>query len=178
MSRIGKKEITVPKGVDIKLDSSMIVVKGKLGALQRGLHQNISIKHSKNQIGVTALKKDRKTKALWGMYRSLINNMIIGVTNGFSKVLLVNGVGYRALVKGKSLSLSLGHSHPINYPIPEGIKIEVDKKGTTITVSGYDKEKVGKVCADIRKFRSPEPYKGKGVRYSDEVVLRKEGKKK
>ncbi|MBF0369232.1 MAG: 50S ribosomal protein L6 [Magnetococcales bacterium] len=177
MSRIGRKAIPVPQGVDIKIDNQSVTVKGKLGTLSRNMHPQIEVKKDGDTITVAPRAKDRKTRALWGLSRSLLNNMVVGVSEGFSKQLEILGVGYRAAVSGQTLKLTLGYSHHIEYKLPEGVSAQVDKNNT-VTVSGADRETIGQTCAEIRDMRSPEPYKGKGIRYAGEYVLRKEGKKK
>lgn len=177
MSRIGKKNITIPQGVEVRISDQSVEVKGKLGSLSREFHPRIRVSQEGGSLVVAPRDDERSTGALWGLSRSLLNNMVTGVSKGFSKVLEINGVGYRAAVDGRNLSLSLGFSHPVNYPIRDGIDIRVEKN-TTVTVAGIDPEAIGQTCAEIRKFRPPEPYKGKGIRYAGEHILRKEGKKK
>ena len=178
MSRIGKKEIKVPSGVDVKLDGSSISVKGPKGNLSRDLHPSMKIEMGDSLIRVSPADPEKPSVNFHGLTRSLVNNMVEGVTNGFSKRLLLRGVGYRAAVAGKDLQLTLGYSHPVVYPIPQGIEIKVDKLGKDpmVVVSGADKELVGQTAANIRAFRKPEPYHGKGVRYADEVIITKVGK--
>lgn len=168
--------IIVPPGVDIKLEGTRIRVKGPKGELQRDLHPNMKIDVSDGEIKVTRPTDERMDRSLHGLTRSLINNMVLGVTQGFSKQLNVVGVGYKVDLKGKNLVMQLGFSHPIEYPSPDGIDIEVDQKKNTIVIKGIDKQKVGQASAEIRKFRPPEPYKGKGVMYSTEKIRRKAGK--
>ncbi len=178
MSRIAKKPIEVPSGVDLKVDGSLVKVKGSKGQLEHDLHNDVEMKVDGNV--VTFAAKDPKSKpavALAGTSRAVINNMVVGVTTGFEKKLQLIGVGYRAQAQGKKLNLTLGFSHPVEYPVPEGITIETPSQ-TEIVVKGVDKQVVGQVAAEIRAYRPPEPYKGKGVRYSDEQVIRKEAKKK
>lgn len=174
MSRIGKQHISIPNGVDVSLDSS--VIKFKKGNLARELDTkgHVSVSLEDGHLVFTPKGEDRQSKAYWGTYRSLAHNVIVGLTDGFKKQLEVNGVGYRAAVKGKVLELNLGFSHPINYEIPENINITVEKN--IITVAGPDKQLVGQVAANLREFRPPEPYKGKGVKYVDERIIRKAGK--
>jgi large subunit ribosomal protein L6 len=175
MSRIGKKPIEVPKGVEVKLDGPVIKVKGPKGSLSRKLHSSMQLVIEPNQI-IVKPKVDNKLNAKFhGLTRTIVANMVHGVTQGFTKNLTLIGVGYRAATKGKELNLTLGYSHPVNYTPPEGIEIKVDKQ-TTVIVSGADKEVVGQVAANIRGFRPPEPYHGKGVRYADEVIITKVGK--
>lgn len=173
MSRIGKKPIEVPAGVEVKIDGQNIFVKGPKGNLEREIHENIKIEQKNNEIIV--FKNNDKAENLYGLSRTLIANMIEGVTNGFSKTLLISGVGYRAQLQGKKLVLTLGYSHPVEMEAPEGITFEVPN-ATTIIVKGADKELVGQVTADIRSKRLPEVYRGKGIRYEDEIIKRKEGK--
>ncbi len=178
MSRIAKKPIEVPSGVDLKVDGSLVKVKGSKGQLEHDLHNDVEMKVDGNV--VTFAAKDPKSKpavALAGTSRAVINNMVVGVTTGFEKKLQLIGVGYRAQAQGKKLNLTLGFSHPVEYPVPEGITIETPSQ-TEIIVKGVDKQVVGQVAAEIRAYRPPEPYKGKGVRYADEQVIRKEAKKK
>lgn len=178
MSRIAKKPIEVPSGVDVKVDGSLIKVKGSKGLLEHNLHNDVDMKIEGNVITFAA--KDPKSKpavALAGTSRAIINNMVVGVTTGFEKKLQLIGVGYRAQAQGKKLNLTLGFSHPVEYPVPEGITIETPSQ-TEIVIKGFDKQVVGQVAAEIRAYRPPEPYKGKGVRYADEQVIRKEAKKK
>jgi large subunit ribosomal protein L6 len=177
MSRIGKKAVTVPSGVTANIEGGTLKVKGPKGALQLVIDDNVSVAMDKGSIKVDPKNETKRARAMWGTSRALINNMMTGVTKGFEKKLEITGVGYRAAVAGKQLQLSLGYSHDVNYPIPEGITIATPKP-TEIVVSGIDQRKVGQVAAEIREYRPPEPYKGKGVKYSDEYIFRKEGKKK
>lgn len=176
MSRIGKLPITVPAGVEVKIsDTNEITVKGKNGTLSRQLHPDMIVKLNDGVITVERPSEDKMHKSLHGLTRTLVNNMVIGVTEGFTKELEINGVGYRAAKSGKKLTLSLGYSHPVEMTDPEGIETVVD--GTAkIIVKGIDKEKVGQFAAEIRTKRPPEPYKGKGIKYSDEYIRRKVGK--
>lgn len=176
MSRIGKKIVSVPKGVEVRIENNTVTVTGKLGTVSRDFSSGILIQHEAGGLGVTMQSRD-SSKALWGLSRTLLSNMVVGVSEGFSRSLEIQGVGYRAAVSGGSLQLSLGFSHPIDYVLPVGVSAQVEKN-VLVTLSGMDPEKIGQACADIRRFRPPEPYKGKGVRYAGEVVLRKEGKKK
>ncbi|MZG29389.1 MAG: 50S ribosomal protein L6 [Nitrospinae bacterium] len=176
MSRIGKKPINVPSGVDLKINGSNVSVKGPKGQLQRVLHPNMKIELKDGVVTVTRPTDGRLDRSLHGLTRTLINNMVIGVTEGYSKQLNIVGVGYRVELKGKNLVLNLGHSHAINYPAPEGVEFDVDPKKNTIVVKGTNKESVGQTAAEIRGFRPPEPYKGKGVMYSTERIRRKAGK--
>lgn len=175
MSRIAKYPIPIPAGVEVNLGADAVTVKGKKGALSLDLHPAVEIVNKDNVL--TFAPRDPKSDAMAGTFRALLNNMVTGVSAGFEKKLELVGVGYRAQMQGKSLNLSLGFSHPVLYPIPEGITIETPSP-TEVVVKGTDKQKVGQVAADIRAFRPPEPYKGKGVKYADEVIVRKEAKKK
>lgn len=175
MSRIGKKPIQIPSGVKVNLAGQTIKVEGPKGKLERVVNDRVEVKVDADQITVAPCEGETST-ALQGLTRSLIANMVQGVASGFSKSLDINGVGYRAELKGKVLNLSLGFSHPVDYPLPEGISAEYDAKANRITVHGIDKELVGATAAKIRSFRKPEPYKGKGIKYADERILRKAGK--
>ena len=176
MSRIGNLPITVPQGVDVKIGAdNEITVKGKNGTLTRKLHKDMIIKMENGVITVTRPSEEKTHKALHGLTRTLINNMVIGVTEGYVKELEINGVGYRAQMQGKTLVLGLGYSHPVEYTPVEGITIEVPNPNK-ILVKGANKEVVGETAAKIREYRMPEPYKGKGIKYVDEVIRRKEGK--
>lgn len=174
MSRIGKKPIAIPGGVKVALKGSTIEVQGPKGKLDRVLTDKVNVNVGADEILVERQDGDKGT-ALQGLTRTLIANMVEGVTNGFEKQLEINGVGYRAELKGKVLNLALGYSHPIEYPLPEGISVEVEKQ-TKVAVKGIDKELVGATAAKIRSFRAPEPYKGKGIKYADERIVRKAGK--
>ena len=176
MSRVGRKPISVPAGVDCKLDGVELKVKGPKGQLERKLHPNMQVTIESDLITVTRPTDGRIDRSLHGLTRTLVSNMVIGVTEGFSKTLNIVGVGYKVDLKGKALNLSLGYSHTIDYPAPEGIEFEVDSKKNVIVVKGKDKEVVGQVAAEIRKLRPPEPYKGKGVMYENEKIRRKAGK--
>ena len=177
MSRIGKHPVAVPDGVEVAIVGQSVTVKGKLGELSRTLADEVEVSREDNLIWVKPRDDGRRARAMWGLSRSLVNNMVNGVSQGFTRSLEINGVGYRAAVDGNVLNLQLGYSHDIEYPMPEGIKIECEKP-TQIVVSGIDRQRVGQVAAEIRNFRKPEPYKGKGIRYVGEWVRRKEGKKK
>lgn len=176
MSRIGKLPIKVPSGVEIKIEGTLIKVKGPKGELQRNLHPNMKIECADGEVRVTRPTDGRLDRSLHGLTRTLINNMVVGVTQGYSKQLNVVGVGYKVDMKGKTLVMQLGYSHPVEYSSPEGIVFEVDSKKNTIKVTGINKETVGQTSAEIRKLRPPEPYKGKGVMYSTEKIRRKAGK--
>ena len=177
MSRIGNKPVIVPDGVTIELAAQAMTAKGKLGELSMAVVDQVEFSHADNQIVVTPKDQSKVSRSMWGMQRSLAQNLVTGVSEGFVKELEIQGVGYRANLQGKILKLQLGHSHDIDFPIPEGIKIECERP-TAIKITGIDKQKVGQVAAVIRSYRPPEPYKGKGVRYLGEYIFRKEGKKK
>ena len=176
MSRIGLMPVIIPDGVDIKIKGSNVKVKGPKGELEHTFPTAMEIKLENGEVNVSRPTDEPTHRALHGMTRALINNMVVGVSSGFSKVLEVNGVGYRAVVEGKDLVLNVGYSHPVKVEPPEGIEFEVDERTRQITVKGYDKQVVGHVAADIRKVRPPEPYKGKGIKYLDERIRRKAGK--
>ena len=175
MSRIGKLPIEIPKGVKLTFNDFVLTVQGPNGKLNRQIMPCVSLDISETNILVTRNDENTSTRAAHGLTRTLINNMVVGVTKGFQTDLEINGVGYRAEVKGNELVLSLGYSHPVNFPIPEGIDINVEKM-TKLAVKGFDKELVGQTAAKIRSFREPEPYKGKGIKYANETILRKAGK--
>jgi large subunit ribosomal protein L6 len=177
MSRIGNKTVAVPTGVTANIDGQTVKVKGPKGALQLVLTDAVIISMDKGAIKVEPRGETKRARSLWGTSRTQVANLINGVTKGFEEKLEITGVGYRAAVQGKSLNLQLGFSHDVNFQIPEGIAI-VTPKPTEIVVTGIDKQKVGQVAAEIRGYRPPEPYKGKGVRYAGEYIFRKEGKKK
>jgi len=177
MSRIGKRPVTIPSGVTATLDGQHVAVKGPKGELSQHLVDDVLLKLEDGELTVSPRDESKRSQAMWGMSRTVIANLVTGVTEGFTKKLEITGVGYRAAVQGKFLQLNLGFSHDVNYPIPDGIEIQCPKP-TEIVVSGIDKQKVGQVAAEIRAYRPPEPYKGKGVRYEGEYILRKEGKKK
>ena len=177
MSRIGKKSVAVPGGVTAAVNGQEVKIKGPKGELKHVLADQIVAKLDKGGIAITMREDSKEARAMWGMSRTLVANLIAGVTEGFSRRLEITGVGYRAAVQGSNLQLQLGYSHDIAYPIPQGIQIACPKP-TEIVVTGIDKQKVGQVAAEIRRFRPPEPYKGKGIKYAGEFILRKEGKKK
>jgi large subunit ribosomal protein L6 len=177
MSRIAKSPVEIPKGVETKLSDSEISVKGSKGALQLALHALVGVSQDGEILRVSAKDSSREASALAGTFRSLINNMVVGVTEGFQKKLELQGVGYRAKAQGSKVNLTVGYSHQINYQLPDGVVVETPTQ-TEIVISGADKQLVGQVAAEIRDFRPPEPYKGKGIRYADERVYRKEAKKK
>ena len=174
MSRIGRWPITIPKNAEIKLHDDLITVKGPKGQLQRKLHPKIQVDINGNEIIVSVGDQTKESKSLHGLFRVLISNMVTGVTEGFEKALEIVGVGYRAELQGRNAVFNLGYSHPINFQLPEGIEAKIDKN--KVTISGIDKELVGMTAAKIRSFRKPEPYKGKGIKYVDEVIKKKAGK--
>lgn len=175
MSRIANRPIDVPKGVEVNLSGRHVSVKGSKGTMELDLHPTVDMEQTDGQLKFVA--RDDGARAMAGTMRSLINNMVVGVSDGFQIRLTLVGVGYRAQAQGNNLSLTVGFSHPVDHPIPEGVTVETPS-ATEIVVSGVDKQRVGQVAADIRKYRPPEPYKGKGIRYADEAILRKEAKKK
>ncbi|MGI9379526.1 MAG: 50S ribosomal protein L6 [Methyloligellaceae bacterium] len=177
MSRIGKRPIPLPDKVEAKIDGQNISVKGPKGELSVTLLDDVKVSQTDEGIVIEPLSDTKRARSMWGMSRTLVQNLMTGVSEGFKKSLEINGVGYRAAMQGKNLQIQVGLSHDVVYPIPEGISIECPKP-TEIIVTGIEKQKVGQVAAEIRQYRPPEPYKGKGIRYSDEYVFRKEGKKK
>jgi len=179
MSRVGKKPVAIPAGVTVNVEGQKVKVKGPKGELEVVLPGDVEprFETEAKAIKVDPRTDTKRTRAMWGLSRSLVQNLVSGVTKGFERRLEINGVGYRAAVQGKNLQLALGYSHEVLYPIPEGIAV-VTPRPTEIVVSGIDRQKVGQVAAEIRAFRPPEPYKGKGVRYAGEYIFRKEGKKK
>lgn len=177
MSRIGNKPVTVPQGVTVELADDTLSVKGPKGQLSMAIVDEVDVSHANDEIVVTPKNEGKRARSMWGMQRTLVDNLVKGVTEGFSRELEITGVGYRAAVRGSELNLQLGYSHDINFPIPEGIEVKCPEQ-TKVVVSGIDKQKVGQVAAKIREFRKPEPYKGKGVKYAGEYIFRKEGKKK
>lgn len=177
MSRIAKAPISLPKGVELNQAGSLVTIKGSKGTLELNLHASVEIKVEDNVISVAARDGGKSSIAMSGTTRALLNNMVVGVSQGFEKKLQLVGVGYRAKAQGSTLNLTLGFSHPVDYVVPAGITVETPTQ-TEIVIRGVDKQQVGQVAAEIREYRSPEPYKGKGVRYSDENVRRKEAKKK
>ena len=176
MSKVGKKPVEIPAGATPKVDGQTVSVKGPKGELSFVVPDDVSVKLENNAIMVDPRTQTKRARALWGTSRARINNIVVGVTKGFEKKLEINGVGYRAAVEGKNLNLSLGYSHPVLFPIPTGITV-VTPKPTEIVVSGIDRQQVGQVAAEIRAWRGPEPFKGKGVKYEGEFIFRKEGKK-
>ena len=178
MSRVAKKPIAIPSGVEINVEGQLVTVKGPKGQMQHLVNNQVSVeKNESNELVVSVVSNSKQAWAQAGTARAVVNNLVTGVSTGFERKLQLIGVGYRAQAQGKSLNLSLGFSHPVDYPVPEGITIETPSQ-TEVVVKGMDKQRVGQVAAEIRAFRPPEPYKGKGVRYADEVVVRKEAKKK
>ena len=177
MSRIANAPVALPSGVEVTFEGQLIRVKGSKGQLEWNIHELVAVNQEDSNLKVSANDDSKLAIALAGTTRALVNNMVTGVTVGFEKKLTIIGVGYRAQAQGQKLNLTLGFSHPVNYKVPEGIKVETPSN-TEITVTGIDKQKVGQVAAEIRAYRKPEPYKGKGVRYVDEYVLRKQAKKK
>lgn len=175
MSRIGKKPVVIPAGVSAKVDGQFVAVTGGKGELSFTAPDEVSLAFADNQIAVTPRNETKRARAMWGMTRSMVNNLVIGVSKGFERKLEITGVGYKALVAGKNLQLSLGYSHDVHFPIPDGIVVATGKP-TEVTISGIDKRQVGQIAAEIRALRPPEPYKGKGVRYAGEFIFRKEGK--
>jgi len=177
MSRVGKYPVTVPSGVTVQITGANLTVKGKLGESELVIRDDVEVTLDGNLVWVKPKQETKQARMMWGTTRALINNMVKGVSDGFTVNLEINGVGYRAAVEGKVLKLALGYSHDVNYPIPDGITMKCDKP-TTISISGRDRQIVGQIAAEIRAFRGPEPYKGKGIKYETETILRKEGKKK
>ncbi len=177
MSRIANAPVALPKGVEVTLNGQDVVVKGPKGTMSHSVHRDVSVEQNDGELKFAARSGSKPAIAQAGTARALVNNLVVGVSEGFEKKLSLVGVGYRAQMQGKSLNLALGFSHPVEYPVPEGIEIETPSQ-TEIVVRGIDKQRVGQVSAEIRRYRPPEPYKGKGVRYSDEHVVRKEAKKK
>ncbi|MEM7620409.1 MAG: 50S ribosomal protein L6 [Pseudomonadota bacterium] len=177
MSRIGKRAVTIPEKVEAKVDGQTVSVKGPKGELSVILVDDVTVKKTDDGIQIDPCNDTKRARSMWGMSRTLVQNLVVGVTEGFKKTLEINGVGYRAALKGKDLQLQLGFSHEVLHAIPDGIKVECTSP-TNIIISGSEKQKVGQVAADIRSYRPPEPYNGKGIKYADEYIFRKEGKKK
>jgi large subunit ribosomal protein L6 len=177
MSRVGKNPVTIPQGVTVDVAGGVATVKGKLGTLKLPISKNVTVSVKDGKVLVEPQGETQESRIMWGTTRANLRNMVDGVSKGYSKALEINGVGYRASVQGKNLQLQMGYSHDVLYPIPEGITIKCEKP-TAVTISGFDKQKVGQVAAEIRAVRPPEPYKGKGIKYDSEHILRKEGKKK
>ncbi len=177
MSRIGKKPVAIPAGVSASIEEGTLSVKGPKGALSLVLADEVTYAVEDGAISVQPANGTKRARSFWGMQRTLVQNLVTGVTEGFTKKLLITGVGYRANLQGKNLKLQLGYSHDVDYPVPEGIEIKTPDQ-TTVEISGIDRQKVGQVAAEIRRWRKPEPYKGKGIKYAGEFIFRKEGKKK
>jgi large subunit ribosomal protein L6 len=177
MSRVGKKPVAIPTGVTAKIEGQAILIKGAKGELRFVAPNDVNVSFADNRIKVEPRDETKRARAMWGMTRAMVNNLVAGVSKGFEKKLEITGVGYKAAVAGKNLQLSLGYSHDVQFPIPAGIAI-VTPKPTEVTITGIDKRLVGQVAAEIRALRPPEPYKGKGVKYAGEFIFRKEGKKK
>jgi large subunit ribosomal protein L6 len=177
MSRIGKKSVPVPAGVTATIEGGQISVKGPKGTLTMPLVEDISYTVEDGAISVMPANESKRARAFWGMQRTMVSNLVVGVSDGFTKVLEITGVGYRASVQGSNLKLQLGYSHDVDFPIPEGIAIKTPDQ-TTVEITGADRQQVGQVAAEIRRWRKPEPYKGKGIKYRGEFIFRKEGKKK
>ena len=177
MSRIGKKPVAIPSGVTVNVDGQSVTAKGPKGELSAVLVDQVLVRMDDDGVWVDPRDKSKSSRSMWGMSRTVVSNLVEGVSEGFTKTLEITGVGYRANLQGKDLSLALGYSHDVIYPVPEGITVEVPQP-TQIVISGIDKQRVGQVASEIRRFRPPEPYKGKGVKYAGEYIFRKEGKKK
>ena len=177
MSRVGSSAITIPADVTLSNDGGVIVVKGKNGELSTSLHSDVELSVADNVATLKPARDTRQAKALWGTMRSNLNNMVVGVTKGFTRKLEINGVGYRAAMQGNKLVLSLGFSHPVEMEVPAGLKVAVENN-TSVTITGADKQLLGQFASEVRAKRPPEPFKGKGVKYADEYIVRKEGKKK
>ena len=177
MSRIGKNPVAIPAGVQVNLAEQVLTVSGGKGKLTLPISTEVTATVADGSVTIAPKSESKRARAMWGTTRALVNNMVIGVSAGFTRTLEINGVGYRAAVQGRTLNLQLGYSHDIPYPIPQDIQIACERP-TLIAISGADKQRVGQVAAEIRAYRGPEPYKGKGIKYSDEVIRRKEGKKK
>lgn len=177
MSRVANNPVVLPSGVEVKFNGQDVEVKGAKGALQHSIHPSVEVTQDDDKLRFVPRNSAKKSRALAGTTRALLNNMVLGVSDGFERKLEINGVGYRAQAQGNSVNLTLGFSHPVEYELPEGVTAE-SPKPTELVLKGIDKQRVGQAAADIRAFRPPEPYKGKGVRYADETVRRKEAKKK
>ncbi len=177
MSRVAKKPVELPKGVEISINGQAITVKGGKGSLSRDIHASVDVSQNDNVLSFAPKDGSKTAMALTGTTRALVNNMVVGVSQGFEKKLELVGVGYRAQAQGQKLNLTLGFSHPVDYVVPEGVSVETPSQ-TEVVIKGTDKQQVGQVAAEIRAYRPPEPYKGKGVKYADEVIVRKEAKKK
>jgi large subunit ribosomal protein L6 len=177
MSRVGKYPVSIPSGVTVTVANDTVTAKGKLGELSARLTSDVEVTVEGNLVTVRPLRETKQARSMWGTTRALVGNLVTGVSEGFKVNLEINGVGYRAAVEGRDLVLSLGYSHPVRYPIPEGITVACERP-TVIEIRGSDKQRIGQIASEIRAFRPPEPFKGKGVKYATETVLRKEGKKK
>ena len=177
MSRVGQNPVEIPSGVEVTIAGAVLSVKGGNGVLTVALHESVNVTQADGKVTVAPRDDSKNARTMWGTMRSLINNAVVGASTGFTKRLEIKGVGYRAAVQGSVLNLQLGYSHDIKYPIPQGISIKCEKQ-TLIEISGASKQQVGQVASEIRAFRKPEPYKGKGIKYENEIILRKEGKKK
>jgi large subunit ribosomal protein L6 len=177
MSRIGKHPVAIPEGVTVELAGQTLTAKGRLGTLALAVSNEVTATLADGAVTIAPNSDSKRARAMWGTTRALVSNMVTGVANGFTRNLEINGVGYRAAVQGSALNLQLGYSHDINYPIPADVRISCERP-TAITITGADRQRVGQTAAEIRAFRPPEPYKGKGIKYRDETVRRKEGKKK
>ena len=177
MSRIGKHPVAIPSGVEVQLSGQTLTAKGRLGTLSLAVSGEVTATIADGAVTIAPNDESKRARAMWGTTRALVNNMITGVATGFTRNLEINGVGYRAAVQGSTLNLQLGYSHDIPYPIPQDVRITCERP-TAITITGADRQRVGQIAAEIRGFRPPEPYKGKGIKYSDETIRRKEGKKK
>ncbi len=177
MSRVGKSPIAIPAGVSVQISGRTLSAKGKLGDLQLDLSDQVDAKLEGDKVVFQPVNDTKQARMMWGTTRNLVRNMVVGVSQGFRKNLEINGVGYRAAVQGKTLQLQLGYSHDVNFPVPDDVAIKCEKP-TSITITGRDKQRVGQIAAEIRAFRGPEPYKGKGIKYDTETIRRKEGKKK
>ncbi|MDY0885836.1 50S ribosomal protein L6 [Dongia soli] len=177
MSRVGKNPVAIPQGVTVEVAGGVATVKGKLGTMKLPVSSHVSVTVEDGKVSVKPLTQSKDARMMWGTTRANLRNLVTGVSTGYTKNLEINGVGYRASVQGKNLQLQLGFSHDVLYPIPEGITIKCDKP-TSISITGFDRQRVGQVAAEIRGYKRPEPYKGKGIKYDTETILRKEGKKK
>jgi large subunit ribosomal protein L6 len=178
MSRIGKQPVAVPNGVKVEVAGQQVTATGKLGKQMLKVHPDIAVKMEADKVVLSPRSMSKRTRALWGTNRALLNNMVHGVATGFTQNLEINGVGYRAALEGKALNLQLGFSHDVKFPLPEGVSVKIGDKQAAISITGSDRRLVGQVAAEVRAFRKPEPYKGKGIKYASEHIRRKEGKKK
>ena len=178
MSRVGKNPVSIPQGVTVDVAGGVATVKGKLGTLKMPITKEVDVSVKDGKVWVKPLQEDTQSRVLWGTTRANLRNMVEGVSKGYSKALEINGVGYRAALEGKALNLQLGFSHDVKYPLPEGVSVKIGDKQAAISITGADRRLVGQVAAEVRAFRKPEPYKGKGIKYATEQIRRKEGKKK